>query len=263
MDKLKLSPKLAVTAALSAIVGGLAVQQSASAMGIGDGRIDINLVGALEVTSNTVNVGGVGSLYDFPVNEGGAAEAAGTFNITVVDGYDDFPGFVQGGTGVVYDIIPSVPNELIDEYTTAPLPDFENLPARDALGVGGDLLLDFDDNNLQYFFRTVTRTTTPFEGGFINNFSFDGFYRDTTGEFDDTDSTLAIFTAATDINITAVPSTPGTTPQEVVDAFVSQGEFAGINGVIRTSESVPEPGTVLGLLAIGGLGLGLKKKKQS
>lgn len=53
------------------------------------------------------------------------------------------------------------------------------------------------------------------------------------------------------ITDTFAPHTPG----GVEGVFSASNDF-------QESTSIPEPGTVLGLLALGGLGLGLKRKKQ-
>lgn len=42
-------------------------------------------------------------------------------------------------------------------------------------------------------------------------------------------------------------------------AAIGGGEYAGL---VSVAAKVPEPGTILGLLAFGGLGLGLKRKKE-
>ncbi len=43
----------------------------------------------------------------------------------------------------------------------------------------------------------------------------------------------------------------------------SPNGFGASGDIVGVKNKVPEPGTVLGLLAVGGLGLGLKRKKQS
>lgn len=53
----------------------------------------------------------------------------------------------------------------------------------------------------------------------------------------------------------------GATALKITDTFVSNGDSLEVadNGFIQTA---PEPASLLGLLAVGGLGLGLKRKKQ-
>ncbi|NET75731.1 PEP-CTERM sorting domain-containing protein [Okeania sp. SIO1F9] len=41
------------------------------------------------------------------------------------------------------------------------------------------------------------------------------------------------------------------------------GTFDGFKNTFTQKRVTPEPGTILGLLAVGGLGLGLKRKKQA
>lgn len=261
-----------MTGAISTMIGSITFQHSASAMQIGEGRIDINLIGAIEVTGNTVNFLNLNftdpdeqDTYDLPVNEGGDADARGNFNVTVVTGAFADLGFgaTDPNGNFVNDIVPIIPEPIPPGFTTDPTPDFQNVPARN--GSAGDLLFEFE-NGFEYYYTSITRTTIRFIEGVVN-MSFEGFLRDTTGEFDDTPSDISLFTGSTDIDITTIPSTPGATIQEIIDNFNDDNPaapevFAGINGLITTS-TVPEPGTVLGLLAIGGLGLGLKKKKQS
>lgn len=61
---------------------------------------------------------------------------------------------------------------------------------------------------------------------------------------------------------------PGLDPSEAVSSTFEfeQTPGADFGGYVAQADfvhAVPEPGTILGLLAVGGLGLGLKKKKQS
>ena len=80
-------------------------------------------------------------------------------------------------------------------------------------------------------------------------------------------NTLTSFQGNADPEFTRAPVTP---PQKIItvtDTFSTTGdgainEFNNEFGQIEIPPSVPEPGTILGLFAIGGLGLGLKGKKQ-
>ena len=44
-------------------------------------------------------------------------------------------------------------------------------------------------------------------------------------------------------------------------AVGSEGDGGGYQGEVVVGVTAPEPATILGLLAVGGLGLGLKRKK--
>lgn len=138
----------------------------------------------------------------------------------------------------------------------------------------GDGLFGSDDNveeyDFEYFLSSFTRTVTPGEdGGFNVSFDLVGYFRDYKtvnggAGFKDTPSIISLFNGATDVDPNTLPdltreeydALPGETPGQI--AFL-----AGADGVITTEGRVPEPGTILGLTALAGLGLGSRLKRKS
>ncbi|MDJ0844732.1 PEP-CTERM sorting domain-containing protein [Crocosphaera sp.] len=127
------------------------------------------------------------------------------------------------------------------------------------------------ERDFEYFITSLTRTVTPGApgGGFNVSFDLEGFFRDyktVNGEegFKDTPSIISLFNGATDVDPNTLPdltreeydALPGETPGQI--AFL-----AGADGVITTEGRVPEPGTILGLTALAGLGLGSRLKRKS
>ena len=108
-------------------------------------------------------------------------------------------------------------------------------------------LLDNED------LTSISRSIDLQGGAFMVDLTFNGEFRNIPG-FEDTPSQFPLFAAVT-----------RETPPEFGASFVFDpdvGAWVTDGGAtFLVVNSVPEPGTTVGLLAIAGLGLGIKKKK--
>ena len=148
--------------------------------------------------------------------------------------------------------------------------------------LGGDDFLEVlrtgDDYELIYEFETTPEDILNF------TFDYDVTVLDPNRGIDrvDLDTTVLVFDPdeelVTDFNSTTLVSTAGDAVEEPLiplSGFVEvRNTYTGVAGTPSTeiasfensfeqNGTVPEPATILGLLAVGGLGLGLKRKKQS
>lgn len=137
------------------------------------------------------------------------------------------------------------------------------------------VFLDFDtdgdgsfgeEDDFEYVATGFTRTVTSGAQGFNVSFDITGFFRDNEGAFKDTPSIISLFNGVSDVDPNSLPifniaqydAFPGETAGSV-------GFLAGADGVITTEggRDIPEPGTILGLTALAGLGLGTRLKRNS
>ncbi|MDJ0658100.1 MAG: PEP-CTERM sorting domain-containing protein [Crocosphaera sp.] len=121
----------------------------------------------------------------------------------------------------------------------------------EASGVGDNPLGDF-----KYFATAFTRIVEERDpGAFEVTLDFEGFFVDMEGNFKDTPSIVSLFTGVTSVDPEDLPASDD--PPTVFQA--------GINGAITTEgrpPNVPEPGTIIGLTALAGLGLGSRLKHK-
>ncbi len=123
-----------------------------------------------------------------------------------------------------------------------------------------------DTDDFTFFVNTFKRTVIPddnSDGPFNVIFEFEGFFRDGAGEFKDTPAEFALFNGVTGINpenLTITGAAAGNAPFEMQGVFEFQ---AGGDGRIGTViPQAPEPGTILGLTALAGLGLSSRLKRK-
>lgn len=121
---------------------------------------------------------------------------------------------------------------------------------------GGVKLLEFADGT-EYFFTAFTRTGSNTG---VQNFSFDGFFLNAG---DRSFSTFAFVTGQAPVPIT---STTLLASLDQIDDPGSVTGFTSYSGTILTEEvvqEVPEPASVLGLVAVSALSAAALKRKQS
>ncbi|MDJ0658101.1 MAG: PEP-CTERM sorting domain-containing protein [Crocosphaera sp.] len=118
----------------------------------------------------------------------------------------------------------------------------------EASGVGSNPLGDF-----KYIATAFTRIVEDRGNDtFEVSLDFEGFFVDMEGNFKHTDSIVSLFTGVTSVDPeTLAPDGP----------FIFQ---AGVNGQITTEgRKAPEPGTIIGLTALAGLGFGSRLKRKA
>lgn len=258
---------LAFLGAASLGAGLLASGSSAQAVQLAPGTLNVRTNEGLFLGNNVIDFGGVRLL-----NPGIAA---------------------GGGAGVVTTPLNNVnpldpPQSGI--FGTAPIPlvggDFQNAPVTfydlftpvnivtgitySALALAGTpsvLLLDIDTTTVpngapdfQYFFTAFTRTTPSPNEVTIN---FDGFFRDLSGTYADTPSTLSIFNA-TGVNAASLPQYASIADYNATPPIPSSpGFLAAVDGTIVTqAQAVSEPSAMAGMVGVGMLGLGSFLKKR-
>ncbi|MDJ0600583.1 MAG: PEP-CTERM sorting domain-containing protein [Crocosphaera sp.] len=132
----------------------------------------------------------------------------------------------------------------------------------EATGDGNVADPDYDPvGDFKFFTTSFTRVVEPDEPGdgpFNVIFEFEGFFRDMEGNFKDTQAEFALFNGVTSNNPEFLDQTTNFLPGE---AFEFQ---AGGDGRIGTlGREAPEPGTILGLTALAGLGLSSRLKRKA
>ncbi len=112
-----------------------------------------------------------------------------------------------------------------------------------------------DTDDFTFYATTFKREVGGSDGAFNVIFEFDGFFRDGSGEFKDTPAEFALFNGVTGVDPMDLAPTTN---------FVGDFEFqAGGDGRIGTlGRQAPEPGTILGLTALAGLGLSSRLKRK-
>ncbi len=123
----------------------------------------------------------------------------------------------------------------------------------EASGVGSNPLGDF-----KFIATTFRREVIPSDDPNALNvtFNFDGFFQDMEGNFRDTQAQFALFNGVVGVNPEDLEVT---TLGAADDLFEFQ---AGGDGRIGTAQA-PEPGTILGLTALAGLGLSSRLKRKA
>ncbi|MDJ0600582.1 MAG: PEP-CTERM sorting domain-containing protein [Crocosphaera sp.] len=118
-----------------------------------------------------------------------------------------------------------------------------------------------DTDDFTFYVTNFMRTVTPDETGLAFNsiFEFDGFFRDGSRQFKDTPAQFALFNGVTGTNPQFDPVTTNFEFENPDDDFLFQ---AGGDGRIGTAQA-PEPGTILGLTALAGLGLSSRLKRKA
>ncbi|ACB50000.1 hypothetical protein cce_0649 [Crocosphaera subtropica ATCC 51142] len=128
----------------------------------------------------------------------------------------------------------------------------------------GDTGFGDSAGDFSYIATSFTRVVEPgATGGFNIIFDLEGFFRDGSGNFKDTPSNFALFNGAAGVN-------PQTLPVLTLNEFVAGVGtpdvrfIASADGVINTSgREAPEPGTIIGLTAVAGLGLAGRLKRKA
>ncbi|MDJ0658102.1 MAG: PEP-CTERM sorting domain-containing protein [Crocosphaera sp.] len=126
----------------------------------------------------------------------------------------------------------------------------------EASGEGDNPLGDF-----KYYVTKFTRLVEePQPGTFEVSFDFDGFFVDMEGNFKDTPSIVSLFTGVTSVDPELLDVVVDPDDPAFEDSLVFQ---AGVNGQITTEgRKAPEPGTIIGLTALAGLGFGSRLKRK-
>ncbi len=140
--------------------------------------------------------------------------------------------------------------------------------------VGSAIEAEFTlDNDLQFIFEpvdvpgaSVTATLPQFQQNGDPTKFLGELIQDGSVEFELEEGEWEF--VINDPGLGADPIIEGTAASSVMefgqDAFSTVGGNYGADGtVVVVANGVPEPASILGLLAVGGLGLGLKRKKQS
>lgn len=146
--------------------------------------------------------------------------------------------------------------------------------------VEGFTFLDFDtDNNgagdgnfgvgtgdFSYIATSFTRIVEPASGGGQNIiFDLEGFFRDGAGNFKDTPSIFSLFNGVSSVD----PQTLPVLTAAQFAALAGTGDpsirfIASADGQIQTpGREAPEPGTIIGLTAVAGLGLVNRLKRKA
>ena len=245
MTQTNLLPKLAITGVASTIAAFGISTASAYAAIIGEFGFENGTTNFFEDVNPTL----VGFTDDFNVTFSPitAGEQASTFNTS----------------GVFTPPLPDAPPVAIldlDQVTgTFSQTSYNDNDSSGDISVGDtfeyqlindDLIFDFDDGV----------TVTYGEGEiFLGTFDFDVSGNPIGVEFVEENEVNPEVTIAGD------PDSPYTGDQvreSLIFSDLEGGEFGEYAGEVQIVEVVPEPGTILGLLVIGGLSLSLKRKKQ-
>lgn len=245
MNKLNLLPKLAITGVATTIAAFGISTVSAYAAIIGEFGFENGTTNFFEDVNPTL----VGFTDEFNVTFSpiAAGEQASTFNTSGVF----TPPLPDAPPGVILDL---------DQVTGT----FRQIGYNDndssgdiSLGdtfeyqlINDDLTFDFDDG------VTVTYGEDEI---FLGTFDFDVSGNPIGVEFVEENEVNPVVT------IVGNPNSPFTGDQvreSLIFSDLEAGDFGEYAGEVQVVEVVPEPGTILGLLVIGGLGLGLKRKKQ-
>ncbi|WP_107668724.1 PEP-CTERM sorting domain-containing protein [Cyanothece sp. BG0011] len=257
----------------------LAVPGLASAAQLGAGTQNFVYPNGIQLLNNAVDF--APNATDFvPLGFGGSftdlVDNGGTFNINFIDG-DGFADFL-GKEGLSFDIyLPGgaiggpnpgtiVSGETYDflagDIAGLPLTMVTDGTGASATGINVILYdLDedgFDTDDAAFYATSFTRTTIPQDGGggFNVTVAFDGFLYSPTDEFDITPVTFSLFNGVTAINPDTLAVLNGAPPLSLPAGAIS----SNLDGAQEILESVPEPGTVTGLAALGIFGL-LRKRK--
>ncbi len=234
MNKLNFLPKLAFTSLASAI----------AVFGITNTPVQALEGGTLEWDDGTdsfigeVDFDTLGSTFDvlFSPNELAA--------VFIADGHFEpfFPGVPPGA---LFPLAPAL-GEFVNTDPDLEIPETENSAE---FGLTSDLVFEFDNGVV----ATLPQLGTVIDGELLEDGAVEFELIDGEWEFDLPDN----------------PDTPEFDPKSIVvqSSVLEFGQTAASPGggyiAEATKVTTPEPGTILGLLAVGGLGLGLKRKKQS
>ncbi len=244
MNKAKFLASIAGTSLVA--LGGSFVSESAQAVTLQQGDFIILDIGFR--ASDTFNVGdGIIDTVSMRDGLGGFVDPNGSGVFTVTNSQlGGVTGVAVGDTGSIrsFDLADTNFFTILPPLDTSFDPFVQNTLTVDAsfqplwtLDLGGGDMLEYDLNVINTTQTTPLSTTAPT----TVNFSGTGFLIS-----DNQRVGLANFTAAAVFN-------PTLNQWETDGGLVVQVQAVG----------VPEPGTIVGLLALSGLGLGLKLKKQS
>ncbi len=259
---------------------------------ISTGSINFILSEALQFSNNAIDLNFLET--DFVP---GSLEEGGSFTVTFAEGdfLDLVPTF-QGAAGVAPDLftpsfaIPTFNDAgegaFLDDifYDLVEISDANGLPGVVDVeeGFRGIPLLhfdldgdgDFEDDAIYYqtgFIRTTTPLPPEIGGGFDTTLNFEGFFaapNEETGElfdglFESFFSEISLVNGAvdedpSDLGVIVGPGVPADLSDELDESEI---EVTNFDGVI-TAESVPEPGSIVGLSVFLGF-FGLLKKKHN